>query len=272
MRLIVGLVLVLVLVLVGMPAWAGEPCECGPGCQCPTPCECTMPVAADNDPLDWTFGSRLTKVEAEVVALRKEIALLKAGKPAVASAPVAKAKYLTYDEVWKLVEAGESVVLYVGMAPEPGYAAKTGWVASLPGRKRGQYVCFLSDGRHMMQLLNGDDDVSPAPARRVTQAAPAATAHAAAGDYHTHTCPKCGTTWGHASSAAGPGSHNCPKCGTAQYVQDSSPRAAAAYAGPTASPVTYKLSGAGAGGCGAGGCANGSCGTTTRRFGFFGRQ
>ncbi len=37
---------------------------------------------------------------------------------------------------------------------------------------------------------------------------------------HTHSCPRCGTTWDHASN---PG-HNCPKCGAAQYVQDSSPR------------------------------------------------
>ncbi len=37
---------------------------------------------------------------------------------------------------------------------------------------------------------------------------------------HTHTCPRCGTTWDHASN---PG-HNCPACGTSQYVQDRSPR------------------------------------------------
>ena len=33
---------------------------------------------------------------------------------------------------------------------------------------------------------------------------------------HTHTCPKCGTTWDHASNP----SHNCPNCGTPQYVVD----------------------------------------------------
>ncbi len=64
-----------------------------------------------------------------------------------------------------------------------------------------------------------------------TQAAPVVTAPTTSGTTqttvttrspqgHTHSCPRCGTTWDHASN---PG-HNCPKCGTAQYVQDSSPR------------------------------------------------
>lgn len=36
---------------------------------------------------------------------------------------------------------------------------------------------------------------------------------------HTHTCPRCGTTWG------GPGhGHNCPNCGTEQRIQDRVPR------------------------------------------------
>ena len=47
--------------------------------------------------------------------------------------------------------------------------------------------------------------------------ADAKTAPAIPAGWHSHTCPKCGTTWSH-----GPGarvvSHNCPKCGTYQNV------------------------------------------------------
>ena len=37
---------------------------------------------------------------------------------------------------------------------------------------------------------------------------------------HTHTCPRCGTTWDHREN---PG-HQCVRCGTFQYVQDARPR------------------------------------------------
>lgn len=43
---------------------------------------------------------------------------------------------------------------------------------------------------------------------------------------HTHTCPRCATTWDHKSN----NSHNCPECGTEQFVQDARPR-----------PVTVKV-------------------------------
>ena len=47
---------------------------------------------------------------------------------------------------------------------------------------------------------------------------PAAPVQAArtVGDGHTHTCPRCSTTWDHSTN---PG-HNCPRCGAAQFVQD----------------------------------------------------
>lgn len=84
---------------------------------------------------------------------------------------------------------------------------------------------------------------------------------------HTHTCPRCGTTWDHASN---PG-HNCPNCGTAQYVQDRVPRmvavrTTATVATPASAPVArqqiqdvmqlFRSSG---------GCANGQCSTLQRR-------
>lgn len=84
---------------------------------------------------------------------------------------------------------------------------------------------------------------------------------------HTHTCPRCGTTWDH---AANPG-HNCPNCGTAQYTQDRSPRPvtvrAAAKTPDAVAPLTLAqlqnsvISSSA--------CANGQCSTvTTSRRGF----
>lgn len=111
---------------------------------------------------------------------------------------------------------------------------------------------------------------------------------------HTHTCPRCGTTWDH---AANPG-HNCPNCGTSQYVQDRSPRAVTVKAvREVAQPASPPLESRGYSvpwmqaterqvyrqpqhgepplvisvGCSAssGGCASGNCGTTTTRRGLF---
>lgn len=38
---------------------------------------------------------------------------------------------------------------------------------------------------------------------------------------HSHTCPKCGTSWVHTDASSGSiPDHRCPKCGTLQFVQD----------------------------------------------------
>jgi hypothetical protein len=50
------------------------------------------------------------------------------------------------------------------------------------------------------------------------------------GQGHTHTCPKCGTTWDHGAWS----SHNCPNCGTFQNVQDTG-----RTVGAMSSVVTY---------------------------------
>jgi uncharacterized protein (DUF983 family) len=54
---------------------------------------------------------------------------------------------------------------------------------------------------------------------------------------HTHTCPRCGTTWDHQSNAG----HNCPNCGAAQYVQDSFPRAVTVRTTTVAAPVVRSV-------------------------------
>jgi hypothetical protein len=80
---------------------------------------------------------------------------------------------------------------------------------------------------------------------------------------HTHTCPRCGTTWDHSTNP----SHNCPRCGTPQYVQD--PVARTVTVGGPAYSLAPQAFGAG------GGCAGGSCGVSTsssrRGFGIFRR-
>lgn len=88
---------------------------------------------------------------------------------------------------------------------------------------------------------------------------------------HTHTCPRCNTTWDHDSN---PG-HNCPNCGTPQYVQDTVrkpvvTRTTSVYqeAPPSivarSAPVVIRSFGDG------GGCANGSCSSSQTRRGIFG--
>lgn len=84
---------------------------------------------------------------------------------------------------------------------------------------------------------------------------------------HTHTCPRCGTTWDHSTN---PG-HNCPKCGTAQYVQDSHPRPVAVASPGQSLPVTYQAAPIRYTLSGAGGCANGSC-SSPQRFRIFGNR
>lgn len=71
------------------------------------------------------------------------------------------------------------------------------------------------------------------------------------GQGHTHTCPRCGTTWDHGANP----SHNCPNCGTTQFIQDSGSSSYRSVVQPTYTPrLTLfggRLSGAG--------CANGKC-------------
>lgn len=83
---------------------------------------------------------------------------------------------------------------------------------------------------------------------------------------HTHTCPRCGTTWDHASN---PG-HSCPKCGTMQFNQDSRPKLIAvtttvpAVAPAATVPSKVQFGTVTVDYSGFGGCANGSCGTPQR--------
>lgn len=75
---------------------------------------------------------------------------------------------------------------------------------------------------------------------------------------HTHTCPRCATTWDHSTN---PG-HNCPRCGTFQNQQDPAPR-----------PVAYTLGTGGSVYSAGSGCANGACAApvrSTRGPGIFG--
>ncbi len=74
---------------------------------------------------------------------------------------------------------------------------------------------------------------------------------------HTHTCPRCGTTWDHATNP----SHNCPNCGTQQLYQDQFPKMVEVRNQPIQFQSMQAVQG---------GCANGSC-STPARVGLFRR-
>lgn len=109
--------------------------------------------------------------------------------------------------------------------------------------------------------VEAEKPTAKAPAATTPKASVTTTTRAPVG--HTHTCPRCGTTWDH---QANPG-HNCPNCGTAVYVQDRVPRpvtirVATVSAAPAPVPTTvYQLP---PGFSAAGGCANGSCSAVGR--------
>lgn len=80
---------------------------------------------------------------------------------------------------------------------------------------------------------------------------PKTVAPPAAVSTHSHTCPKCATSWSH-SGQPGDDNHNCPRCGTYQNV-------VSGFSPPSLSPgVSYFV------GSGSGGCANGSCSAGVR--------
>ncbi len=83
-----------------------------------------------------------------------------------------------------------------------------------------------------------------------TTYAPQATYTAAVGDGHTHTCPKCGTTWDHSTN---PG-HNCPRCGTFQNIQDPVRRTVTTSQPQPVKIVAPPVMVAGGCTCGASGC------------------
>lgn len=93
---------------------------------------------------------------------------------------------------------------------------------------------------------------------------------------HTHTCPRCGTTWDH---AANPG-HNCPNCGTYQNVIDRVSRPVTirktvqiAENAPRQAPTqTMTLASLQTSAASSSGCANGQCSTVTSRGGMSRRR
>jgi hypothetical protein len=88
------------------------------------------------------------------------------------------------------------------------------------------------------RIVDGPDAGKLIPLATATAAAPARPSYVT-GQGHTHTCPRCGTTWDHGANP----SHNCPACGTPQFVQD-----------PPGMRLTLPTSS---------GCANGQCQTAS---------
>lgn len=74
----------------------------------------------------------------------------------------------------------------------------------------------------ILAFVFGGDPAPPPVVKQslTTQAATRTVVTTRPSQGHTHTCPRCGTTWDH---AANPG-HNCPTCGTPQYIVDSPTR------------------------------------------------
>ncbi len=86
---------------------------------------------------------------------------------------------------------------------------------------------------------------------------------------HTHTCPRCGTTWDHASNP----SHSCPNCGTVQYAVDTRYRPVTVVKTVQVAPVPsppVTLATLQRSSVSQSACANGQCATvSSTRRGFF---
>lgn len=152
-----------------------------------------------------------------------------------------------------------------------------GTPAARPGTVLVEQTIQRADGSTYTRIVERPAGYVPmSGVRQSQQSGPLASGtaprpHAAGTDDHTHTCPRCGTTWGGRGH-----SHSCPRCGTPQYVQDQPGYAPAYYPGRPGyaaqggvtypQPVQYQpqyrpiYSFGGGGGCASGGCANGACG------------
>lgn len=117
----------------------------------------------------------------------------------------------------KLIGVLILLVLVGGLtAAQPDFNIVGGKKIAIPAPPAGKGWHWDNDNSKWWQLLP-TPSLPPAPPI-VIPTKPKAVFGPVVG-YHTHTCPRCGTQWGHANNDPN-ASHRCPKCGTMQYIQD----------------------------------------------------